>query len=562
MLNNLSVKFIVLKKVTSFFAMLILLSSCGISKSINHTPDVSGFNTIVNSRVQINDSTFISRNNHLSKNKQGLWELYVEGDAYEIGSQTGLLTQELFKKQEAVFLGKVDELVPSKFKQYLLRKLIAWYNRKMYLHIPEEYKVEIYGLSKYAANQYDHIANNYLRILYLHGAHDIGHALQDLALVGCSSFAVWGNKTAEGNLIIGRNFDFYAGDEFAKDKIIAFVNPITGYNYMSVTWGGMIGVVSGMNEHGLTVSINAGKSKIPLVAKTPISILTLEILQYAKTIDEAIAIAKKREVFVSESILIGSAIDNKAVTIEVSPKNFGVYEVENTSQLICSNHFQSDAYKEDENNNKHKIESHSQYRYLRMEELLQTSKKVNVKKAVAILRNKEGLENKDIGYGNEKALNQLLAHHGIVFSPHTGEVWVSSNPYQLGEFVSYNLNDVFNNPATKTSLSQPQFNIKKDSFQFTKAFIDYEKYRVLSRTINEAIHKKEHLDITTISQFQKLNRNYWETYFLVGKYYYEKEFYTAALNAFKKAKTKEITTVPDRKEIEKYIKKIKRKINL
>ena len=133
--------------------------------------------------------------------------------------------------------------------------------------------------------------------MYLHGAHDIGHAMQDLMLIGCSSFAAWGNKTEDGQLLIGRNLDFYAGDAFAKNKIIAFVNPTEGHKFMSVAWPGMIGVVSGMNEHGLTVTINAGKSKIPWIAKTPISILTREILQHASTIDEAIAIAKKRQGF-------------------------------------------------------------------------------------------------------------------------------------------------------------------------------------------------------------------------------------------------------------------------
>src|SRR5690606_33764335 len=160
-------------------------------------------------------------------------------------------------------------------------------------------------------------------------------------------------------------------------------------------------------------------------AKTPISILTREILQYASNIDESIAIAKKRQVFVSESIFIGSAKDKKAITIEVSPQNFGVYEVENTNQLICTNHFQNSAYADDKNKLKQINERHSQYRYNKMEALLNNTQKLTVKDAISILRNKEGLENKSIGYGNEKALNQLRAHHGIVFKPEARQVWVS-----------------------------------------------------------------------------------------------------------------------------------------
>ncbi|WP_074407493.1 MULTISPECIES: C45 family peptidase [Aquimarina] len=543
-----------------FFALFFLLMSCGVSKSIKDIPDVSSYSSFIEKRIKVSDSVFTIGNSFLSKNKQGLWELYVEGDPLQIGLQTGSLTQELFKKQEHAFLSKVGELVPSKTKQYLLRKVVAWYNRKMYLHIPAEYKAEIYGLSKYASNDYNHIAENYLRILYLHGAHDIGHALQDLALVGCSSFAAWGEKTVDGDLIIGRNFDFYAGDDFAKDKIIAFVTPTKGHKFMSVTWGGMIGVVSGMNEHGLTVTINAGKSKIPLLAKTPISILVREILQYASTIDEAIAIAKKREVFVSESIFIGSAKDKKAITIEVSPKNFGVYDVANSNQLICSNHFQSEAYSDDQNNIKHIEESHSQYRYKRMQELLQQQPKVTPQIAVNILRNKEGLNNKQIGYGNEKALNQLLAHHGIVFKPEDRMVWVSSNPYQLGEFVAYNLNDIFNKKHTKTTLSQSELNIEKDPFQFTKAYKDYENYRRLRKDLQKAIDNKEMLAPAFIGTFRKTNPEYWEVYYLIGRYYYEKQYYTAALHAFEEAGNKEITTVPDKREIDSYIKKLKRKL--
>jgi len=135
-------------------------------------------------------------------------------------------------------------------------------------------------------------------------------------MVGCTSFSFWGGKSADKNLVVGRNFDFYVNDKFAENKIICFYNPSAGYKFMMVSWPCMTGVVSGMNEKGLTITINAAKSAIPTGASTPVTLLTREILQYASTIDEAYAIAQKRQLFVSESLMIGSLIDNKTAIIE------------------------------------------------------------------------------------------------------------------------------------------------------------------------------------------------------------------------------------------------------
>lgn len=510
----------------------------------------------------MNDSTFSYNQNYLTKNKQQLWELYIKGNPLQLGYNNGALTQSLMQKQEEIFFSKVEGFVPSKFKQRLLRGFLKWYNRKMYLNVREDYQAELYGLSQYSSDRYDFIAPKYLRNLYLHGAHDIGHAMQDLAMVGCSSLAVWNENTEDGDLLIGRNFDFYVGDDFAKNKLVEFVQPDEGIPYMSVSWPGMIGVVSGMNKEGITVTINAGKSKIPLTAKTPISFVTREILQYAKNIEEAIVIAKKRKVFVSESILVGSAADKNAVIIEVSPKNFGVYSVQNTSRVVCTNHFQSEAYKDDKRNHKHIEESHSEYRYERLQELLQKEKKLTPEKMASILRNRSGLKDENIGYGNEKALNQLLAHHAVIFSPQKKLVWVSSNPYQLGEFVCYDLNEIFSGkPLSQSLKARTELNIVKDPFAYSEEFQNYEHSKMYGKEIDEAANDKNILlTDDLISSYQAVNPDFWLVYYQSGKYYFNKKEYSQAKKAFEKALTKEITTVPDRKNVEKYLKKTLKKL--
>ncbi len=538
------------------------LISCGIRKSVRHLPEIRQYALEVPKVNKVNDSTFSFRENYLTKNKQQLWELYIKGNPLQLGYNNGALTQNLMQKQEEVFFSKVEGFVPSKFKQNLLRGFLKWYNRKMYLNIREDYQAELYGLSRYSSDKYNFIAPEFLRSIYLHGAHDIGHAMQDLMMVGCTSLAVWNENTEDGDLLIGRNFDFYVGDDFAKNKLIQFVEPEDGIPYLSVSWPGMIGVVSGMNKEGLTVTINAGKSKIPLTAKTPISLVAREILQYAKNIDEAIAIARKRKVFVSESILVGSANDKNAVIIEVSPDNFGVYRVENSAKVFCTNHFQSEAYKNDKRNQKHILESHSEYRYEKLQELLQENRKLNPEKMAAILRDQSGLKGEKIGYGNEKAINQLLAHHAVIFSPQKKLVWVSANPYQLGEFVCYDLNEVFSGrkPGTGT-LAKSTLNIPKDPFLDSREFKNYEEYKIANSEISDAVNDKtKALSDGFILHYQSLNPDFWLVYYQAGRYYFSRKEYSKAKPGFEKALSKEITTVPDRENVEKYLKKTEKKL--
>jgi predicted choloylglycine hydrolase len=551
------------KKITRIFLktivgliilFLILLIIFKITTKIS-PPEIQD-TTIEDSERLVVDSTFYAiKNNWLQKNKYGLWEMYLEGEAYERGVINGKLTKDLIYKQENAFVKQIKEMIPSESYLKFLKSFIAFFNRNIDKHVIPEYQQEIYGISQSASEKFSFIGPNYHRILNYHAAHDIGHALQNMNLVACTAFAGWDNRTSDSSLIIGRNFDFYVGDKFAEDKIVMFCNPEHGHKFMIVTWGGMIGATSGMNDQGLTVTLNAAKSDIPFGAATPISLVAREILQYASTIDEAYAIAKKRKTFVSEQLFIGSAKDRKTVTIEKSPKKQALFTT-NNDYLICSNHFQSTELQRSEIIHAHTSDYATLYRFKRVKELLKQTPRLTISNVATILRNQKGLNDKNIGMGNEKAINQLIAHHSIIFKPEELKVWVSTNPFQLGQYLCYDLNTIFNEfkgikkPQT---IYKPELTIAADPFLYSNDFKKYNQYKNLREQIRIAI--KNSLPITNenilLENFSNLNPKFYETYEVLGDYYNKFNIKEKAITYYNKALQREIPNIYQKEKIEK-----------
>ena len=181
------------------------------------------------------------RGSFLRHNRYGLWELYTAGSPEESGAAAGALTAGLMRYQEQVFVDQIREFIPSDGYLKFLRGLIVIFNRNLGRHVPEEYRREIYARSLYCSHDFDAIGTPYERQLNYHAAHDIGHAMSQYMLVGCSSFAAWGGMSADGELVVGRNFDFYMGDDFARHKIVTFCRPQAGHPFVSIGWAGMIG---------------------------------------------------------------------------------------------------------------------------------------------------------------------------------------------------------------------------------------------------------------------------------------------------------------------------------
>lgn len=538
-------------------AFLVILLLCGfgyiVYVSRTDPPHIADTRSLDWQRADHGDSFYTIGNSWFRKSRSGLYEMYTEGRPFERGVVNGKLSKELVTSQEDYFNAQINKMIPSKAYLHFLKYVIGWFNRDLDKNITEEYKEEIYGISASASDQYNYIGTNYQRILNYHAAHDIGHALQNMALVGCTSFGTWNNASQDSDMIIGRNFDFYVGDDFAKNKIVSFESPADGYKFMSVTWGGFIGVVSGMNEKGLTVTINAARSSIPSGSATPVSLVAREILQYAGNIKEAVAIAHRRTMFVSESFLVGSAADNKAVIIEKTPDTLDIYDPQ-SDHIMCSNHFQGELLSGSEPNIEQMKKSASAYRYERLRELMNENGKNTVQKTAAILRNRRGLHNTDIGLGNEKAMNQLIAHHAIIFEPKKLLVWVSTAPWQLGEFVAYDLHNIFalHGLAENRELYDSTLTIPPDSFLLTTQFREFEKFREYKRRIAEGATIDPDSLVASNPQF-------YHAYVLAGDYCYRHNQPAKAVKYYEQALTKEIATVNEEEYIKKQLEEIKRK---
>lgn len=541
--------------------------------------------------VQVNDSLRRWGSSSLRIDPDGLYEMRVCGGPFERGEAIGKLGADLLYQQEKAFADKLFEMVPSSRYRAFLHYFITIFNRRLGASVPLEYRQEIKAMSASCTHEFDDFGSPYERQMQYHSAHDIGHVMQDYMLVGCTSFAVWGRESADSSLLMARNFDFYMGEEFAKNKLVLFEQPDSGYAYVSVTWPGMLGVVSGMNTQGLAVTINASKLEVPSSSATPISILVKSILQYASNIEEAETIASSFKTFVCESILVGSANDGRAVIIEKTPSAMGIYSPEGGSEsssmtvassstadgashgcdsgsgrladfssgnsaasldeasvvtrVICTNHYQSDRFRDDPVNVENIRVSDSGYRYRRVQQLLDSLGSIDYLKAAAVLRDIRGVDGEDVGYCNDLSINQMLAMHSVIFKPAEKKIWVSTSPWQFGKFVCFDLDEVFGEGdesrnsssehaqltgvlgsarhfgctlAGDSGFSDDEMSIPADKFLETEAFRNVLKFKAMQQTLATASKSRREVPADSLALFVSWNPSYYGTYVSVASY--------------------------------------------
>ncbi len=541
--------------------LLVLISGLYIwFRSMVLTPPEIKDKSVLSLEVkQLSDSLSICGDSWLHQNDGGIYELMISGKPFELGVKNGKLTQKLAAEQEEYFIDFIKKLIPSESTLNYLKYFITYFNKDLDEYIHKEYLEEIYGISLFSSDEYDYIGDKYHRVLNYHAAHDIGHTIQNMNLVACTAFSVQDELTCDSSIYVGRNLDFSAGDDFARNKVVVFCKPDKGYRFAYISWGGMMGVLSGMNEHGLTISLNSAKSGIPLSAKSPVCIVSRDVLQNARNIDEAYQIISGYETFVSESFLLSSAEDRKVVVIEKSQEKTAIYK-SGESKLVLTNHFQSEELAGTELNIQSIQEGCSLYRLKRTHELLDRDSVYDYKKVIDILRDKNGLDDDSIGIGNESAVNQLICHHSVVFNPEKRLMWVSEFPYQENEFIAYDLNKLFRDEFNikEEEVNVDSLKVEATDFYKNNGVEEIWKYRNRIDSIKNIIIPDESIILGAgyVNQLISKNPDFYYGYYVVGLYYKERGEYKKALSYFNKALTFQFPRVVDKQQVEQRIQEV------
>jgi hypothetical protein len=104
--------------------------------------------------------------------------------------------------------------------------------------------------------------------------------------MACSSFAAWGPMTADGDTLSGRNYEWPLCESLLNRRVVVVRVPPKGsarLGTVNVYFPGLLGIITGMNEEGVTLSTHDSTNCTPTVRYdfTPNTLLYRELLETA-----------------------------------------------------------------------------------------------------------------------------------------------------------------------------------------------------------------------------------------------------------------------------------------
>ncbi len=374
-----------------------------------------------------------------SRVQAGLREVYLEGSPEQIGAGNARLLRQQMVEDEGALWSDFEQYVPW----WLARVGIADFSRLRYRHldegIPDARRRELASQSlAFTPDPFSSRMPTYQRMLFLHALYDIALPLEHSPLIGCTSFAFSG---ADGHELVGRAFDFDAGETFDRDKVVYLVREDGAVPFASVAWPGFIGVVTGMNAEGVVLVVHGARGGEPSAEGMPVAFSLRETLAHAHTADEAVGLLRAQRVMVSHIVFVADG-DGNVDIVERAPGR-EAYVHAGHERLWVTNTLEG-PLATDPKNLRVRETTGSDDRAARVAELFtEPAPARDVRGALAMLREHGCAGGVACDLGDRRAIDGLIATHGIVADATARVLWVGAGPHLSGAFVKVDLTSIF-----------------------------------------------------------------------------------------------------------------------
>jgi len=171
----------------------------------------------------------------------------------------------------------------------------------------------------------------------------LANCLLDLIpMQACSSIALPADAAPDHVARFARNLDFPPNGIADRYSVVLIYHPIDPkgserFRFATIGWPGMIGALSGMNEHGLTLANMEVTRQGGMPRAMPYTLLYRTLLEHCKTVDEAIEMLKTTPRQTANNLLLMDAAGNRAV-VELTPETISIRAGKPDAAVISTNH--------------------------------------------------------------------------------------------------------------------------------------------------------------------------------------------------------------------------------
>jgi len=158
-----------------------------------------------------------------------------------------------------------------------------------------------------------------------------------IAITACSTVTLPADAAPDGVARFGRNLDFPGLDIADKHSVVLVYRPAGRHAFAAVSWPGLVGVMSGMNEHGLALANMEVRRERAVPRAMPYALLYRTLLERCRTVDEAVALLEKTPRQTANNLMLMDAAGARAV-VEITPDKVTVRRAADADALMSTNH--------------------------------------------------------------------------------------------------------------------------------------------------------------------------------------------------------------------------------